>query len=308
MINSDTRSSYFRLIVVNVKNVDPEELDNSIDLVLASSGVEDESYKFYNNDRSKIVFYFKTGKRKRKGQLLKFCERFLHDGDQYRVEYSLNGVTKDQMIGDIAKLKTKEGYKMEEEFTQFEDYNGNDVKIFNDKKNWHEWQTKIYNLLLEESGNFKKPDPRKIISLIDIEGNSGKSSFFKWMFFKYPDKIGRIGYGSASQLRSSVVNIGKKDLYVIDLARSKSKNDKEEDLLSVIEDLKSGLVTNAMYGSGKTLLMEPPHIVVSSNYTLNYKLLSKDRWQVYEILKNNKLGTLNKLLSKEKKREIVKKD
>lgn len=98
-----------------------------------------------------------------------------------------------------------------------------------------------------------------------------------------------MGYGSASQLRSGAVNIGKKKLYIVDLARSKSSGDKEEDLLSVLEDIKNGFVTNAMYGSGKTLMMEPPHIIVSSNYILNYELLSSDRWQVYEINSKNQL-------------------
>ena len=124
------------------------------------------------------------------------------------------------------------------------------------------------------------------------KGNSGKSSFFKWLYFKHNEAIGRIGYGSASQLRSSAVNIGKKKLYIVDLARSKSKDDRQEDLLSVLEDLKSGLVTNAMYGSGRTLMMEPPHIIVSSNYVLKYELLSEDRWEVYQITKSNKLKRL----------------
>ena len=152
-----------------------------------------------------------------------------------------------------------------------------------------------YNSLfekVEETEKFKKPDPRHILSLVDKKGNTGKSSFFKWLYYKYPKNIGRIGYGSASQLRSSVVNIGKKDLYIIDLSRSKSRNDRQEDLLSVLEDLKSGLVTNAMYGSGRTLLMEPPHIIVSSNYNLDYNLLSEDRWEVYEI-SDKKLKKVN---------------
>ena len=89
------------------------------------------------------------------------------------------------------------------------------------------------------------------------------------------------GYGSASQLRSSVVNLGKKDVYVVDLARSKSKDDRQE-------DLKSGLVTNVMYGSGKTLLMEPPHSIVSSNYILKYELVSEDRSDVSQITSSNK--------------------
>lgn len=96
------------------------------------------------------------------------------------------------------------------------------------------------------------------------------------------------GYGSTSQLRSSAVNLGKKDFYVVDLARSKSKDDRQEDLLSVLEDLTSGLVTNVIYGSGKTLLMEPPHSIVSSNYSLKYELFSEDRWDLSQITSSNK--------------------
>lgn len=76
---------------------------------------------------------------------------------------------------------------------------------------------------------------------------------------------------------------------------------REEDLLSVIEDLKSGLVINVMYGSGKTLLMEPPHIIVSSNYKLNYENLSKDRWEVYEITTSKELKEIHNSLVEEKK-------
>jgi hypothetical protein len=173
------------------------------------------------------------------------------------------------------------------------EYTGSDISIFDDRKKWHSWQKEIYQMIFDENESFKKPDRRHIISLVDKKGNSGKSSFFKWLFFKYPNLIGRIGYGSASQLRSGAVNIGKKELYIVDLARSKGKNDQKEDLLSVLEDLKSGLVTNLMYGSGKTLLIEPQHIIVSSNYTLKYELLSEDRWEVYEITSSNKLKKLS---------------
>ena len=147
-------------------------------------------------------------------------------------------------------------------------------------------------MIFHQDGTYKEPDPRNIISLIDKKGNSGKSSFFKWLSYKNPESIGRLGYGSASQLRSSAVNIGKKELYIVDLARSKSKQDREEDLLSVLEDLKSGFITNAMYGSGKILMMEPPHIIVSSNYEFKYEALSSDRWHIYRITSKKKLKKL----------------
>lgn len=36
--------------------------------------------------------------------------------------------------------------------------------------------------------------------------------------------------------------------------------------------------------------MEPPHVIVASNYLLDQNSLSKDRWQIYEITKPKKLN------------------
>jgi hypothetical protein len=55
---------------------------------------------------------------------------------------------------------------------------------------------------------------------------------------KHSNDIRRLSHGSASQLRSSAVNLGSKKLYILDLARSKSKLDKKEDLLSVLGNTK----------------------------------------------------------------------
>jgi hypothetical protein len=165
-------------------------------------------------------------------------------------------------------------------------YDGKDIKIFNDRKKWHPWQKELYDKIWNRDGSFKDPDPRRIISIVDKKGNSGKSSFFKWLVYRNPNSIGRLGYGSASQLRSCAINIGQKNLYIVDLSRARSKTDREEDLLSVLEDLKTGFLTNA---SGKTLLIPPPHIIVSSSYFMNYSLLSSDRWETSRINGKNEL-------------------
>lgn len=44
----------------------------------------------------------------------------------------------------------------------------------------------------------KKAHPREIIWLYDKEGNNRKSSFFKYLYFTYPNDIGRITFGSSS--------------------------------------------------------------------------------------------------------------
>jgi hypothetical protein len=65
------------------------------------------------------------------------------------------------------------------------------------------------------------------------------------------------------------------------------------------------MVYSPRYGKCETLLMEPPHVLITSNYPLDYTLLSLDRWKVYEIKENGTLGKENEILQKiieEKKR------
>ena len=125
----------------------------------------------------------------------------------------------------------------------------------------------------------REPDPRKIVFIYDEKGNSGKSSFYKYLYYYHAEDMRRITYGTASQLRTSLINIGPKKIYLIDLTRSKEKQDEPLDLLSAIKDLKGGVVSSSMYmyGSGTTMLMDIPHIVVSSNYLFEFNSLSSDR-------------------------------
>ena len=48
--------------------------------------------------------------------------------------------------------------------------------------------------------------------------------------------------------------------------------------------------------------MDPPAIILSSNYEFNYKLLSTDRWSVYEI-KNKKPYGLKRVKDPLKRQE-----
>ena len=47
-------------------------LENEIDIILARMNASSQVYKFESEDKSRIVYLFSTGTRKRKGQLEKF--------------------------------------------------------------------------------------------------------------------------------------------------------------------------------------------------------------------------------------------
>merc|ERR1712156_952188 len=238
--------------------------------------------------------------RKRRGQIVKACDTLISD-----YIFTCETMSRENFFSVSEKIKNnkvKEGINIEYKPIQNPYYTRSDIKVFDDKKKWHGWQKDIYAMLFNEDGSIKQAHDREIISIIDKKGNSGKSSFFKYLLVDNTEEIGRLGYGTAAQLRTRALNMGRKKLYIIDLARTKGKGDSEIDLLSAIEDLKSGVVIGAFYGRGDSLIMDPPAIVISSNYEFDYTLLSKDRWAVFEIRKNN----LRKIKVKRKKKPPLK--
>lgn len=292
----ENKNSYFIIKATTTKNNQnndffTEQITNAFDVILGSMNATKESYLFKNKEN--FICLFKTINRKRNGQLNKFAERNFSNFD---LEFTTEGLKKidyDQTLMMCRKNKIYKILDEPESLISYLNYNGNDLKIFKEKADWHQWQREIYNNLFDNNNKIREADDRAIISIIDTGGNSGKSSFFKWVFLQNPNQIGRISYGSSSQLRSVLTKNSAKKIYIIDLPRSKGRNDNELDLLSAIEDLKTGFVINNMYGDGGTLIMEPPHVIVSSNFILDRSALSKDRWIHYKITKNKHLQKLS---------------
>lgn len=300
---SENKKSYFLLDLKlpDTKIGDTEYVDevrNSVDLILSSMGVDEEPQQYIKNDQGRIIYFFRTNLRKRKGQLAKFCERYLPE-HQY---YDIAGITKSYLDEQKIRLENSKNYQKEIQISKT-NYTGDDIKILDEKKNWKPWQTQIFKQFFNENFTIKPANEREIYSIIDIEGQSGKSIFYKYLFVHAgEDQIGAITFGTASQLRASILNLGPKKLYILDLTRAKGESDKEEDLMSVLESTKNGMVTSPMYGRGETLLMNPPHILITSNYLLDYELLSMDRWKIYELKNNGELGKENIILKDKSER------
>lgn len=300
----ENKNSYFlldlKLPTSKIENeTSKDQLKDSVDLILSSMGVEDEAEEFEKDDKSRLLYFFKTSKRKRKGQLVKFCQRYLPE-DQV---YTADGITKSYLNEQLIRLQINENFHQKSKKLE---YTGEDIQILNEKKNWKPWQLQIFNEFFYEDFSFQKPREREIYSLVDIEGQSGKSIFYKWLIVKIGEEdIGTISFGTATQLRSSIINMGPKKLYILDLTRTKGSSDSEEDLMSALESTKNGMIFSPMYGKGRTLLMEPPHIIITSNYLLDYELISKDRWKVYELKQDGSLGKENEIFTNPSKRKEI---
>ena len=274
-----------------------EEINNRLDLSLSDISPDSSVIYERNNRKSSLtdqmILLIKTNKRKRRGQINKILEKnFKNTSERWQISPLNKEMFHSKMKGvEIANKDSNNEYsfKLVEQEGFDKSYKGEDLKIFENKENFRAWQKTIYNKIFDKYNLYNEPDPRKIISIVDKKGNTGKSSFWKYISFKHPNSVAKITFGTASQLRTSIVNAGEKKLYILDVTRTMGKYDNIDDVLSVIEELKNGYVVTHMYGSDKKLLCKPPHVIISTNTELDYSKLSADRWEVYKINKKNKL-------------------
>jgi len=162
-------------------------------------------------------------------------------------------------------------------------YTGWDVRIFEDRKDWYLWQKQVHSLVFDLLTNrIKDAHDREIIWITDLVGATGKSKFVKYLCHNNRGAI-KVPFGTASQIRSSVISAGPKRLYMIDIPRTLGSDDSLSSIISALEDIKNGFVSTGMYGKYETLLMEPPHVIVFSNAPCPMSTMSEDRWARYII-------------------------
>lgn len=162
-------------------------------------------------------------------------------------------------------------------------YNGSDVSFLKDKEKRFPWQNSFIKEILDEGENsIKDTDDRKIIWIWDPKGNSGKSKLIKYLCVTYND-IAKISFGTSAQLRSGLISMGKRDVYIVDMPRTRAEEDSIPSLVAALEDLKNGYLVTCMYGKYAKLMMSPPHVVVFSNEICPKGMMSEDRWASYRI-------------------------
>ena len=67
-------------------------------------GPNDENcYQIRSSENTSLIYIFKTTNRKRKGQLNKFCSRYLDTN--WDINYESKGLTKDKIIIFLAYVK-----------------------------------------------------------------------------------------------------------------------------------------------------------------------------------------------------------
>ena len=127
--------------------------------------------------------------------------------------------------------------------------------------------------------NNKKPDPRKILFVVDLDGNIGKTKFGLNAHHLIPDK--QVFYCTPKDTTSlsSLIPDDGADIFIIDSPR-KVQHDLPYDF---IEEVKNGFVTNTKYQCCKKEF-KVPHVVILLNHYPRFgkSILSKDRYVIIE--------------------------
>lgn len=295
MIN-DNKNSYFRVELIlpelsllndEIYNKQVLQIENKMDEIFSRIGTEDDIYLITRKSNAKNLLYlFRTMKRKRVGVIRNLLEKRIDE----EIKTDCGALRKTNFYRAIEDFKKNPEFLIKCEDSQ---YKGNDIKIFNDRKNWFKWQKDLYNIIFDKNGNFKTASDREIIFIKCPKGNTGKSTFIKWLFLQHPQDIGFITEGTEAQIKSGVSNQDKKKCYFIDLPRTRTSKFSTLGLMNATETVKTGIITKVMFGSGRTMIMENPWIVMIGK-TMPLGGFTPDRWQVFEINDKKELVDITK--------------
>lgn len=151
-----------------------------------------------------------------------------------------------------------------------------DIKLI---MNLYEWQTNIINLIDSE---LKKPNDRLIHWVYEYEGCTGKTQLAKYICKKYNaiylnGKGADIKYGVTSYINQKETN---RDNLICIFGYPREKEDYIN--YAALEEIKDGIWFNSKYESGMCII-NPPIIIVFSNFKPDEEKLSKDRWHIINI-------------------------
>ncbi len=133
----------------------------------------------------------------------------------------------------------------------------------------YRWQAELYDILTKS-----EPDRRKIYWYVDTKGGAGKSTFANMFCSRHLAVKFTLG---RSQDIAYVYN--REPVVFFDFPRS-CRN--IEDMCSIMEQLKDGLIFSSKYMS-EIKRFAPPHVVVFSNYSAPFGVFSDDRFVLRDI-------------------------
>lgn len=180
-----------------------------------------------------------------------------------------------------------EGEDQENDRSAFNNYrlpNPDGNKVF---KSWTKdetllpWQEDLINLLTD---NLKDTSDREIYSIVNESGNVGKSWFVKYLLTKSELDVCIVPPFSSDRQAAQYIRTQKPArVYVFDLPRQPPRFERMVELSQNIEMVKNGILLSSMYGGQSPKVIDPPQVVIFSNYLLYKHLFSEDRVKIFNI-------------------------
>lgn len=132
------------------------------------------------------------------------------------------------------------------------------------------WQHRVDSIVNGE------PDDRKIIFVIDPDGNSGKSWLTRY-WFSNRGGTQFLSIGKRDDL-AHTIDVGN-DLFVFDIPRGSLHMLQ----YGVLEQLKNRMVFSPKYNSTHKILKRTPHVVVFTNEEPDMNALTGDRYKIIRL-------------------------
>lgn len=153
---------------------------------------------------------------------------------------------------------------------------------------FNKWELRPYQVAIKEQCNIF--NMRVIDIIFDPIGNMGKSLFAEYM--EYEGLVEEIPpYRLMDDIFQWVFGRPKKKAYFLDMPRG-MKKDKLADLYSGIEIIKNGVCYDKRY-TAKKIRFNRPRVFIFTNELPCFELMSKDRWNVWQITEDFELVKWN---------------
>lgn len=248
---------------------------------------------FFNNNAIEAVFQFERGSKKAKLHIQGCFELDSKRTSKREVLALFSGYFKNAegltLTPTYSSLDSKKYSQKQESRVEGPFYAGK--KEFYDPefvtKKMYPWQKDIYDLVTQEDTTHLRG--RKVLLVENVSGGAGKSDLVKRLRVGQKKIVARkLPVASVHQLTSAVHLFFKQadvDLFMIDITRSKGKDQCFEDLFAAVEEVVNGYVVDVMFGRANESIFKPPMIVIFTNYNFSelFGYLSPDRWIPFQI-------------------------
>ncbi len=139
-----------------------------------------------------------------------------------------------------------------------------------EEMNLKPWQQTLTTALTGE------PHDRHVYVVLDKRGSCGKTTFYKrWAAMKETDQVAQVSNGKTADIMHIMSQKPDARWVFINLTRSTMQVVNYQ----AIEQIKDGSYMSGKY-EGCEVTGMPPHLVIFTNFALDWKSMSEDRWRI----------------------------